>query len=254
MPTTAAPKQRLDHSTTSPSPVAGAARRLVSALAVALLIAAGSAQPASAAVLWEGNASNGFGSFAGVLCDGGQATITNWGDSHGDVFSLNKLVGTDRCELHSISAEQQLGNNKTLWFGWSLNTKTGNAQTVFQWKSNGTNDQHQQNYPVIMKVEDSRLKVWYVAPGEVWTAIGTAPWTPGTWNAIELGLVTSSATAGSVEVYLNGSRIATRSGIRTWDDLGNKPRWGTYGSTIRDTSSHVWVDDPRLGTSRGDVS
>ncbi len=85
MPTTAAPKQRLDHSTTSPSPVAGAARRLVSALAVALLIAAGSAQPASAAVLWEGNASNGFGSFAGVLCDGGQATITNWGDSHGDV-------------------------------------------------------------------------------------------------------------------------------------------------------------------------
>ncbi|MFI1963008.1 hypothetical protein ACH429_02495 [Streptomyces pathocidini] len=42
--------------------------------------------------------------------------------------------------------------------------------------------------------------------------------------------------------------------MRTWDNLGNKPRWGTYGANIRDVSSQNWLDDPKLGTSRGDVA
>ncbi|MFC7622152.1 heparin lyase I family protein [Microlunatus sp. GCM10028923] len=229
-------------------------RALLAAVLVAVVITVGFARPAAAAILWDGNASKGFGVFAAVLCDGGSATVTDWNDGHGAIFSLNKPVGSDRCEVHSINDESRLGDNRTLWFGWDLNTKTGNAQTVFQWKSNGTNDQHQQNYPVIMKVEDGRLRVWYVAPGETWIGIGSAAWTPGTWNAIQLGITTSSGSAGSIEVYLNGTRIAARSGVRTWDDLGNKPRWGTYGATIANTESHVWVDDPRLGTDRGSVS
>lgn len=230
------------------------ARALLAAFLVAVLITVGSARTAAAAILWDGNASRGFGVFAAVLCDGGHPSITDWNDGHGAIFSVHKPAGVDRCELHSIDDESLLGDNRTLWFGWDLNTKTGNAQTVFQWKSNGTGDQHQQNYPVIMKVEDDRLKVWYVAPGETWIAIGSAAWTPGTWNAIQLGIGTSSGSAGSVEVFLNGTRIAARTGVRTWDDLGNKPRWGTYGSTIAHTASHVWVDDPRLGTDRGAVS
>lgn len=150
-------------------------------------------------------------------------------------------------------AEGHLANNKTLWFGWSLATKTATAQAVFQWKSNGTNDQHQQNYPVLLFVEDRQFKVWYVAPGEQWYLIGTAPWSADTWHKIEVGLATRSDHTGTIQVYKDGSLIASRAGVRTWDDRGNKPRWGTYRSGWTAVSSQVWVDDPEMGTSRTDV-
>ncbi|MGW0777318.1 heparin lyase I family protein [Streptomyces sp. NPDC002835] len=227
----------------------------------ALSLAAGTAAmtlvmatDACAAVLWDGDAAKGPGVFETVLCPSpGGVSVKNWGDAHGDFFEFLKPAGSERCEAHSINRPELLRNNATLWFGWGSMTKTGNAQTVFQWKSNGTNDQNQQNYPVIMKVEDSRLKVWYVAPDERWISIGSAPWAPESWHSVQLGITTSSVGAGTAEVWLDGSRIARRTGMRTWDDLGNKPRWGTYGSTISGVSSTNWVDDPILGNARGDV-
>ncbi|MFJ6632520.1 heparin lyase I family protein [Streptomyces sp. NPDC091376] len=229
-------------------------RLLLPPAAVAAAMTLVTASPASASVLWDGNADKGLGVFAAVLCDGGVARVHTWNDSHGNFFEFNKVPGIDRCEGHSLAgAEGQLQNDKTLWFGWSLATKTGNAQTVFQWKSNGTNDQNQQNYPVIMKVEDDQLKAWYVSPGETWNSIGSRSWTAGSWHAIQMKIATNSATGGSVEIYLDGSLFASRSGIRTWDDLGNKPRWGSYGSSIVGVGSQSWVDDPKLGTSRADV-
>lgn len=227
----------------------------------ALSLAAGAAAmsfvmatDAHAAVLWDGDASRGTGVFEAVLCPSpGGVSVRNWGDAHGDFFEFLKPAGSERCEGHSINRPELLQNDRTLWFGWDSMTKTGNAQTVFQWKSNGTNEQNQQNYPVIMKVEDSRLKVWYVAPGEQWISIGSAPWTPESWHSVQLGITTSSSTGGSAEVWLDGNRIAHATGIRTWDDLGNKPRWGTYGTTITDVSSTNWVDDPTMGDTRADV-
>ncbi|MFC5804997.1 polysaccharide lyase [Streptomyces formicae] len=228
-------------------------RLLLTSAAIASTMTLVTASPASASVLWDGNADKGLGVFAAILCDGGVKRVHTWGDSHGTFFEFNKVPGIDRCEGHSLAgAEGELQNNRTLWFGWSLATKTGNAQTVFQWKSNGTNDQHQQNYPVIMKVEDNKLKAWYVSPGETWNAIGSREWKDG-WHAIQMKITTSSGTGGSVEIYLDGDPLASRSGIRTWDDLGNKPRWGTYGSSIASVGSQSWVDDPKMGTTRADV-
>lgn len=192
--------------------------------------------------------------FETVLCPSpGSATVQDRGDGHGAVFQLDKPAGSSRCEAHSVDQPSLIRDDATLWFGWDSMTGTGNAQTVFQWKSNGTNDQNQQNYPVLMKVEDSRLKVWYVAPGEQWISLGSGPWTPGAWHSIQLRVTTSSSTGGSAEVWLNGTRIAQGSAMRTWDDLGNKPRWGTYGATIADVASTHWLDDPALGDSRADV-
>ncbi|UUN30763.1 polysaccharide lyase [Streptomyces sp. FIT100] len=230
------------------------ARYLLPPAAVAAALTLVTASPASASVLWDGNADKGLGVFAAILCDGGVSRVHTWGDSHGNFFEFNKVPGVDRCEGHSLAgAEGQLQNNRTLWFGWSLATKTGNAQTVFQWKSNGTNDQNQQNYPVIMKVEDNQLKAWYVSPGETWNAIGSRDWEEGSWHAIQMKITTSSGTGGSIEIYLDGSLLASRSNVRTWDDLGNKPRWGTYGSTIASVGSQSWVDDPKMGTTLADV-
>ncbi|MFJ8933818.1 heparin lyase I family protein [Streptomyces sp. NPDC102364] len=212
---------------------------------------------AHAAVIWDGDASQGTDVFATTLCDSpGSVTTGNWNDGHGTFFKFNKPIGTPRCEGHSVrtsAGEYTFKNNSTYWFGWDSMTKTGNAQTVFQWKSNGTNDQHSQNYPVLMKVEDGQLKAWYVAPGETWVPIGSTPWTEGAWHSVQLGITTDSAGQGTLSVYKDGNRFASRTGARTWDDLGNKPRWGTYFGTDTSTASINWVAGLKMGTSREDV-
>ncbi|MET7363739.1 heparin lyase I family protein [Streptomyces sp. NPDC005562] len=212
---------------------------------------------ATKGVLWDGDASNGLGVFGTTLCESpGSVTVDNWGGSRGDIFKFNKPIGVPRCEAHNVriaSGEYPWREGGTYWFGWDSMTKTGEAQTVFQWKSNGTNDQHSQNYPVIMKVEDGKLKVWYVAPGEVWTPIGSAAWSAGAWHAIQLGITTSSGSSGKLSVYLDGREIASRTGARTWDDLGNKPRWGTYWGTDTSTASINWIDGLAMGQARSDV-
>lgn len=76
---------------------------------------------------------------------------------------------------------------------------------------------------------------------------------PGVRHKIELGIRARSGTVGWFEFHLDGTRIAGRTGVQTWDVLGNKPRWGSYGSTIADEISVHWINGLRMGTSRGDV-
>ncbi|MEU4999180.1 heparin lyase I family protein [Streptomyces sp. NPDC021622] len=222
----------------------------IAATAASLVLAA----PAQAAVEWNGDADNGGTAvFASVLCDAPSYVYQpNWNDGRGKIFGFTKRPGSQRCEGHGI-AGRTLSAGRTYWFGWESMTKTGNAQTVFQWKSWGTGSEHDQNYPVIMKVENSQLKIWYVAPGEEWILVGSVPWTPGTWNKIELGINAQTSTAGSFSLYVNGKQVADRQGARTWDLKGNVPRWGTYGSTITDVESVHWVDGLKMGSTRGDV-
>ncbi|MFJ6695312.1 heparin lyase I family protein [Streptomyces sp. NPDC091272] len=216
-----------------------------------------SVSPAQAAVLWDADASQGTDVFVTTLCDApASVSVDNWNDGHGDFFTFNKPIGAARCEAHSVrtsAGEYAFQDNKTYWFGWDSMTKTGDAQTVFQWKSNGTNDQNAQNYPVIMKVEGGLLKAWYVAQGEEWTSIGTAPWTAGTWHSLQLGITTNSAGQGTLSAFLDGREFASRTGARTWDDLGNKPRWGTYWGTDTSTASINWIAGLKMGTTKADV-
>lgn len=208
-------------------------------------------------LLWDGDASNGLDVFGTTLCDSpGSVTVDDWGGSRGDIFKFNKPVGVPRCEAHNVrtgEGEYPFKDGSTYWFGWDSMTKTGDAQTVFQWKSNGADDQHSQNYPVLMKVEDGKLKVWYVAPGEEWISIGSAPWTAAEWHSIQLGITTSAGDSGKLSVYLDGEQVAARTDARTWDDLGNKPRWGTYWGTDSSTASINWIDGLKMGAARSDV-
>ncbi|MGW9368581.1 heparin lyase I family protein [Streptomyces xanthophaeus] len=212
------------------------------------------ASPAHAAVEWDGDADNGGTAvFASVLCDDPSYVYQpDWNDGRGKIFGFTKAVGSERCEGLGI-AGRTLTDGRTYWFGWESMTKTGNAQTVFQWKSWGTDAEQDQNYPVLMKVEDSRLKIWYVAPGEEWVAAGSVPWTPGTWNKIELGINARASTGGSFALYVNGQLVADKHDVRTWDLKGNVPRWGTYGSTISAVDSVHWVNGLKMGTARDDV-
>ncbi|MGW6403826.1 heparin lyase I family protein [Streptomyces sp. NPDC055134] len=225
---------------------------LLAPAAIGAAMALLTASPANAAVLWTANPASGDAAFDYTACDGGQISTTNWNDGHGDIFSLNKPPGIDRCEAAG-AAGRTWSNNSTYWWGWYFDTNSDNAQTVFQWKSWGTGDQQQQNYPVIMKVEGGQLKVWYVAPGETWQSVGTIPWTAGSWHKLELSITTRSDNTGSFEVWMDGTKVAGKTGVRTWDDMGNNPRWGTYGTGINGVNSHVWIDDLKLGQTRADV-
>ncbi|MGW8884610.1 hypothetical protein [Streptomyces sp. NPDC055749] len=231
-----------------------AARRLsVPVIATATAMTLLTASPATAAAEWDGDASHGTGVFQHVLCDApSYVHVTDWNDGHGDIFGFHKSPGSSRCEGMGINGHTFTAG-RSYWFGWWSMTKTGNTQTVFQWKSWGTDAEQNQNYPVIMKVEDSRLKIWYVAPGEQWILAGSVPWAPGTWNKIELGIDVRSDTSGSLQLYVNGQSVAGMAGIRTWDLRGNVPRWGSYGVTITDIESIHWVDALGMGTARADV-
>ncbi|MEV1044027.1 heparin lyase I family protein [Streptomyces sp. NPDC049916] len=227
-------------------------RNLLAPAVITSAMALMAASPAHAAVLWTADPASGTGSFSYTACDGGSITTHDGNDGHGPVFRLDKPAGSDRCEVAG-AAGRTWSNDTTYWWGWRLRTSTPDAQTVFQWKSWGTGEEQQQNYPVLMKVEDGRLKIWYVAPGEIWKPVGSREWTTTGYHKIELGITTRSDNTGSFALYVDGSLVVDQRSVRTWDDRGNNPRWGTYGSAIGDVDSTVWIDDLRLGQTRADV-
>lgn len=215
------------------------------------------ASPADASVIWDGDASRGTGVFSSTLCEApGSVTAQDNGDGRGQVFKFNKPLGLERCEAHGISvggSRYTFKNNSTYWIGWDTSTNTPDAGTIFQWKSYGTNDQHQQNYPVLMKVEGGVLKLFHIEVGEKWTLKWSTPVTTSTYKRIVLGIHTSSdASAGWVAAFYNGTKVAEFSG-RTWDDLGNDTRFGSYGSEVKDKRVINWIDGLKVGTTYGDV-
>ncbi|MFJ6632589.1 heparin lyase I family protein [Streptomyces sp. NPDC091376] len=138
------------------------------------------------------------------------------------------------------------------WFGWESMT-TENPSVVLQWKSEGTGEQHQQNYPVILQVGGGLLHIWYISPGEVWNKVGTAPFSARAWHKVELGIFARPDTTGWFQVYVDGQLVADARNARTWDDRGNKPRWGVYDSKIATADQTHWINGLKLGTSRADV-
>lgn len=157
------------------------------------------AHPASASVIWNGDASAGTAVFDGVLCDSpGSVTAQDNSDGRGTVFKFNKPLGLLRCEAHGLSvggSRYTFKNNSTYYLGWDTSTNTPDAGTIFQWKSYGTNDQNQQNYPVLMKVEGGVLKLFHIEVGEVWTLKWSTPVTTSTYKRIVLGIHTSDTAS-----------------------------------------------------------
>ncbi|MGE6737681.1 hypothetical protein ACQKIP_43250, partial [Streptomyces sp. NPDC059900] len=62
----------------------------------------------------------------------------------------------------------------------------------------------------------------------------------------------SYASTGCFTAIYNGTKVAEFSG-RTWDDLGNDTRFGSYGSEVKDKRVINWIDGLKVGTTYGDV-
>ncbi|UNM13012.1 heparin lyase I family protein [Streptomyces formicae] len=191
-------------------------------------------------------------------CDEGNHVYTpDWNDGRGLIWGFVNKAGNARCEAHTVNtdgSEYQFTGTQShpYWFGWEIMT-TQAPSIVFQWKSNGNDDQHNQNYPLLLQVNAGYLHVWYIAPGEVWNKIGQAPLAAGTWHRLQLGILARPDTTGSIQVHLDGTQVANAPNARTWDVLGNKPRWGVYDSKLATTEQIHWANDLKLGTTRADA-
>ncbi|MBF4459397.1 hypothetical protein [Pseudoclavibacter sp. VKM Ac-2867] len=228
----------------------------IGALALSFLIA--SAPAANASVLWTGDPTDGTSAFGNIECEAPGVL-----DVEADAFRFQKSVGTYRCEARGVSVDDQrvvFAANQTYWLGWTqafelVPDSTQGDWVPWQWKSYPNADQ---NYPLLMRVQDGQIKLTYVAPGGAWSTIWSTPVEAFTPNAVAIGIHTSSqASAGWFELYYNGQQQTFLDGSsryhgRTWDSA-NEPKWGAYDRDNTSFQIANRVSNLSIGTTKEDV-
>src|SRR5262245_1213256 len=130
------------------------------ALGLGVLGAIVATGPATAGVIWNGDAAGGSvpATFGIDNCDapGSLSAVTDAG--RGRIWRFDKPAGSNRCEAHGIKvngAMYHFNNGGTYYFGWSSKlSSTVDNNATFQWKSYGD---HIQNYPVVLKMAGGRF-------------------------------------------------------------------------------------------------
>ncbi|WP_328499993.1 polysaccharide lyase [Streptomyces sp. NBC_00457] len=214
---------------------------------------------AHAAVIWDGDASRGTGVFGhiGSNC-GAPGSVTAVDESaRGEVWRYRKPAGSNRCESRGIVVggdDYTFTNGSTRYLGWASKlSSTVDNNAIFQWKSYGD---HQQNWPVVLKMIGGKLTVIQRQPDGTVHTIWTRSVSAGAWNHIVIGLHLSDQTRGGwVELWFNGAKQTFNSGTQRWNcrtfDSENHPKWGVYGADSN--SVDHYVDALKIGTSYGDV-
>ncbi|GAA3656395.1 heparin lyase I family protein [Microbacterium marinilacus] len=225
------------------------------AAALALVLAAA---PARADVIWQGGSADGAGVFGTIECDDpGVLSVVD------GAFRFQKSVGTYRCEARGVRADGErlaFAEDETYWLGWTQSLElvpdaTQGDWVAWQWKSYPNADQ---NYPLLLRVQSGELRLTYVAPGEVWTTIWSAPVSELDEHRVAIGIHTSATEAdGWVELYYDGERQtfadgSTRYAGRTWDSA-NEPKWGAYDRDNTAFEIANRVSDLVIGTTKEDV-
>ncbi|MDQ1013004.1 hypothetical protein QFZ82_007489 [Streptomyces sp. V4I23] len=236
---------------------------VASAAATAAATALLFSSSAQAAVVWDGDASQGTTVFGNVECESPGSLVTvAQDDGHGTVFRYTKSVGTYRCESRGVRVDGSryaFADNETYWFGWEQKfsvVPTSTDWVPWQWKSY---PDAEQNYPLLMTVGNGKVNLVYVGPnGASWRYIWSKSVEAWDWNRVAIGIHTSgSASSGWVELYYNGAKQtftngSTRFTGRTWDSA-NEPKWGAYDRGNTTTEIVNRVDSLKFGTTYGDV-
>ncbi|MGX1675419.1 heparin lyase I family protein [Streptomyces sp. NPDC055400] len=239
-------------------------RHFMALPAVALAWCCVVASPASAAAIWDGDATQDTGVFPTVECNAPGSLVTAaQTDGHGTVFRYTKGTTEWRCESRGIKADgckYVFQNNATYYLGWESKVDTVTLPNsgdfvVFQWKSYPEADQ---NYPLLMTFKNGAIHVYYVAPGEVRHEIWSAPVAVLDWHRFAVGIHTSDSTTGGwVELWFDGVKQTFNNGAqhyvgRTWDSA-NEPKWGVYDRDNTTDQIINRVDSQKVGTTYGDV-
>ncbi|WP_104024858.1 hypothetical protein [Vibrio hyugaensis] len=160
-----------------------------------------------------------------------------------------------RCETRNIRVDglqYTWQEDKTYFISWgSKITKIDDGYgdwVIFQWKSypNG-----QQNYPLLMTVSGSTVRLVYVEPiSQEWLTLWSTVIKNEEWSQYKLGLQLSrDPSQGWIEFYYNGeqqtlgSNAVTRYPARTLDDGENEPKWGTYNRGFPESEMEQFVAD-----------
>ncbi|MGY1495209.1 heparin lyase I family protein [Streptomyces sp. QTS52] len=234
----------------------GLASVCTAAVAVMTLMA-GQAQ---ATVIWDGDASRGTGIFANIgsncAAPGGVTAVDD--SARGKVWRYHKPAGSNRCESRGITVsgdEYTFTNGSTHYLGWASKlSSTVDNNAIFQWKSYGD---HQQNWPVVLKMISGRLTMIQRQPDGTVHTIWSTPVSAGAWNRVAVGLHLSDETLGGwVELWFNGTKQTFSNGTQRWNcrtfDSENHPKWGVYGA--EPSSMDHYVDALKIGTSYADVA
>ncbi|MGS2620092.1 heparin lyase I family protein [Micromonospora sp. LZ34] len=239
-------------------------RSIGAAAAVAALLVAATSTPAYASVIWDGDASKGTGVFPTTECPSpGSLVAAAQSDGHGTVFRYTKGTSEWRCESRGIKvggSSYTFRNNSTYYLGWESKLDTvslpgGGDFVVFQWKSYPSADQ---NYPLLMTIKNGQIRLYYVAPGEVWKQIWSAPVAAYDWHRFVLAIHTSdSTTRGWVKLWFDGVKQTFSNGSqrypgRMWDSA-NEPKWGVYDRYNTTDQIIHHIDSLKVGTAYTDV-
>jgi hypothetical protein len=228
--------------------------------AAAFALAALGPNLAAATVLWDGEASRGTGIFkrAAATC-ASPGSVNAVADAvHGHLWRYVKPAGLDRCLTHGARAEGGdlvFRSGSTYYLGWR--SKLGSVADndgIFQWGAPGT------IAPVVLEIAGGSLHLVYNPPGGGPQILWSKPVSANAWNSLALAIrVSSSALAGSVELWWNGEAQllvngSTRYPARTFAADHVCPQWGIEGGPSAAVALTHSVDDLTIGTSLLDVN
>jgi len=176
-------------------------------------------------------------------------------------YLLNK---TDAVMSGSVRAELQLSPGSLdaqtglTWYGirywFEKYDSDGGAESILQWHdTDGTTP------PLSIQVASGRLNICQsFKAGNIHTDLG--PVVLGKWVEIQLGVLWSQTTTGSIEAWRDGKQYMNKTGIRTNSSGGsylklgiNKWSWGPGGQSDISTQRILYIDGFELGTTRADV-
>lgn len=150
-----------------------------------------------------------------------------------------------------------VGTNQTYYIGWRFKLSSlEDNHALFQWKAYG--DPMEQNYPIVLKVEDGHLSFEYYKPGKIEVELFDAPIDTNRWYTVAIRITTSTSESGGTIQFFWGSGGAENlkpggssyTG-RTFDADTIHPKWGVYGETPG--AVDYYVDDLKIGTTLADV-
>lgn len=126
--------------------------------------------------------------------------------------------------------------NQTYYIGWRFKLSSlEDNHALFQWKAYG--DPMEQNYPIVLKVEDGHLSFEYYKPGKIEVELFDAPIDTNRWYTVAIRITTStSESGGTIQFFwgLVGPRTSSRAVPATPDRPSTPtPFTPSGGSTAR---------------------
>jgi hypothetical protein len=230
-------------------------------LAGAILAAMLLAGTARAALLWDGNATNGTGVFKILNIEGTNGSSVTAVDDpiYGKVWRFYKALDDHRCEEHGASGiTPTIG--QTYYIGWRTKLvlpTTANLNAIFQWKAYGT--PMLQNFPITIAPGTGNLSLNQYNPSTAGghTFLWSTPVVTNAWVSHVLAISVSDQNYGGyIEYWYNGAQQTFATGTnrfycRTFDGTYVDPKWGVYGGDIY--TVYNYVSGLKIGTTYADV-